>query len=155
MLTEIILATLLALPLYRFIKYLHFVYFYQIPLVKDIYGPPALPIIGNLLHMPRDVKEFPDFMLKYGKEAAEKGVSVMKFWVGPMIVVLPVDHEAVKVRSFRIFVIYLFLGNIGQQRVDKRPGLQVLREMVGFWSSLGWWWTMAKGSKNGDSGVSL
>jgi hypothetical protein len=95
-----ILAVLLILPLYRLVKYLHFVYFYQIPLVKDIHGPPAWPIIGSMLSLPNDMKEFPDFMLACGEEAAQKGLSLMKFWVGPLIMILPIDHESVKVVKF-------------------------------------------------------
>ncbi|KAI6176006.1 hypothetical protein M3Y97_00752100 [Aphelenchoides bicaudatus] len=81
---------------YKLAKFIHFVYFYQLPLVKDFAGPECLPIIGCIHKMPLDIKEVPDYMMKWGAEAVEKNASLMKFMIGPLIVVMPVDHEAVK-----------------------------------------------------------
>lgn len=100
MLTQIILAVLLLLffrPLFAILKYLHYVYFQQIPSVKGIYGPPCFPLIGCMHKLPKKLEDVPDFMLKCGEEAAKEGASVMKFEIGPFLVVLPLDHEAVKV----------------------------------------------------------
>ncbi|KAI6214408.1 hypothetical protein M3Y94_00264700 [Aphelenchoides besseyi] len=46
--------------------------------------------------MPYDLKEVPNFMHKCANDAISKGAHMMKFWVGPRLVILPLDHEALK-----------------------------------------------------------
>ncbi|KAI6184920.1 hypothetical protein M3Y97_00648700 [Aphelenchoides bicaudatus] len=46
--------------------------------------------------MPTKLDQIPDFMLKCGEDAAKENVSLMKFQIGPFLVILPMDHEAVK-----------------------------------------------------------
>ncbi|KAI1699532.1 cytochrome p450 domain-containing protein [Ditylenchus destructor] len=67
-----------------------------IRLADQIYGPPALPLIGNAHQCPRSSNEMSDYFIKIGNEAAEKGENVMRFWLGPELLIIPLNGEAVK-----------------------------------------------------------
>jgi hypothetical protein len=57
--------------------------------------------------MPTKLEQLPDFMLKCGEEAAKENMSVMKFEIGPFLVIMPMDHDAVKVKfsSFKKLIL--------------------------------------------------
>ncbi|KAI6187452.1 CYtochrome P450 family [Aphelenchoides besseyi] len=94
MLFEFFLAVLLILLVSQLPKLLAI--FRSVYLCWNIPGPECLPLIGCLHVMPFDLKELPNFMHKCANDAVFKGAHLMKFWVGPRLVCLPLDHEALK-----------------------------------------------------------
>ncbi|KAI6221469.1 hypothetical protein M3Y99_01540800 [Aphelenchoides fujianensis] len=66
----------------------------KLRLTKKIVGPESLPLIGCLHKMPSNAADILDFMVVEAQKALEKGESVMKMWVGPKLLVIPVNHEA-------------------------------------------------------------
>ncbi|KAI1708660.1 cytochrome p450 domain-containing protein [Ditylenchus destructor] len=67
-----------------------------IRLGDQIYGPPALPLIGNAHQCPRSSSEMSEYFIRIANEAAEKGENVMRYWLGPELLIIPLNGEAAK-----------------------------------------------------------
>ncbi|KAI6238550.1 hypothetical protein M3Y99_00678700 [Aphelenchoides fujianensis] len=66
----------------------------NIPLPEVVLKPSlGVPVT---LSMPSNAADILDFMVVEAQKALEKGESVMKMWVGPKLLVIPVNHEAVR-----------------------------------------------------------
>ncbi|KAI6175758.1 hypothetical protein M3Y97_00724600 [Aphelenchoides bicaudatus] len=65
--------------------------------MKHIGGPKNLPIIGCMLEIPTQPEMVLNYLIAEMNKVLDKGESVMKLWVGPKLIVLPLDAEAVKV----------------------------------------------------------
>jgi hypothetical protein len=78
--------------------------------MRNVPGPDCLPIIGCLHKVPTDHKskcglslesflEIMQFLIDEMNKVVEKGGSVMRLWIGPKLIVVPLDAEATRVRS--------------------------------------------------------
>ncbi|KAI1708661.1 cytochrome p450 domain-containing protein [Ditylenchus destructor] len=63
---------------------------------EQIYGPKALPLIGNAHQFPKSSYGMSEYFLKVGQEATEKGENLVRLWLGPNLVVIPLNGEAAK-----------------------------------------------------------
>uniref|UniRef100_A0A914EBD2 Cytochrome P450 n=1 Tax=Acrobeloides nanus TaxID=290746 RepID=A0A914EBD2_9BILA len=61
-----------------------------------IYGPGALPIIGNAHKFPASSDGFLQYVAKNAQEAVTCGESVMRLWIGETLYVFPLNGEAAK-----------------------------------------------------------
>lgn len=81
--------------------------------MKNVLGPESLPIIGCIHKFPIasegiliycEIKNYSHylellpFLIEEANKILEKGESVMRLWVGPKLIVLPLDAEATKVK---------------------------------------------------------
>jgi hypothetical protein len=65
--------------------------------MKEVAGPESLPIIGCMHKIPKEPERMLGFLLDEMNKVLDKGETVMKLWVGPKLIVVPLDSEAIKV----------------------------------------------------------
>lgn len=78
--------------------------------MQTVPGPECLPVIGCMHKIPTEPEKMLGFLLDEMNKVLDKGESVMRLWVGPKLIVLPLDAESVKVCSFIPIVVVKFVN---------------------------------------------
>lgn len=70
------------------------------------------------------------FLLDEMNKVLDKGQNVMRLWVGPKLIVIPLDPEAVKVGGHLNDLTEKLGDHEQQHRIKQGPGLLFLRAVV-------------------------
>ncbi|KAI6195980.1 hypothetical protein M3Y94_01054500 [Aphelenchoides besseyi] len=65
-------------------------------LVRNIAGPSSWYLLGNMHQIPTDNKKMLKFLVSEAHKALAKGETVMKLWVGPKLLIVPIAPESIK-----------------------------------------------------------